>query len=87
MNLSFRQQENVPEVWVPGRIYFIKSEGAIYVASETDVVKYSGYKELEAVSTATEDLETIRNNAATGAAMANEFPTINNEDIDNLFNF
>ena len=44
MDVTFGQQHDLPEKYKPGKIYFISSEGAIYVAtSESDIIKYSSY--------------------------------------------
>lgn len=90
MKVSFGLPTTLPEKFQPGKIYFVKEEGAIYVAiSETDVVQYSNYKDLEKINNAQqniiEDLETIRDNAEVGANMAKNISVINNEDIDTLF--
>ena len=90
MELTFGASQSLPEKYIPGRIYFIGDNGAIYVAiSETEVVQYSSYKQiLELASNKQdiiEDLEVIRNDAALGASMAQSISTIDNSDIDNLF--
>lgn len=90
MDVTFGQQHDLPEKYKPGKIYFISSEGAIYVAtSESDIIKYSSYKELEQLyknkQDVITDLETIRTEAAKGATLAQSFSVIDNEDIDILF--
>lgn len=82
MYVSFDNPETLPEKYTPGRIYFIGNEKAIYVAiSETEVIKYSGYKELENKQDVIEDLEVIR----TGASMAQNISAIDESEIDALF--
>lgn len=82
MYVSFEQPDTLPEKYIPGRIYFIEKEKAIYLAiSETEATKYSGYKELENKQDIIEDLEIIR----TGAIMAQSISVIDNKDIDALF--
>lgn len=84
MELGFIQCDVLPEELKPGRIYFVESEGAIYVASsETEYTKYSGYKELEQKQEAIEELE---EEIRTGTIVAESIPVANNNDIDNLFN-
>jgi hypothetical protein len=90
MDVTFGQGLNLPEKYKPGMIYFIGGEGAIYFAtSETEIVKYSSYEDLkklnESKQDTIEDLDTIRNEAAIGATMAQNFSIISNEDIDILF--
>lgn len=90
MDVTFGMQSSLPEVYKPGKIYFIRDEGAIYVAiSETDIIKYSSYKELETLQNnkqdIIEDIEAIRNDASTGASLAQKFFVVNNDDIDILF--
>lgn len=90
MKLTFGATHSLPEKYIPGRIYFIEDEGAIYIAvSETEVIQYSSFAELKNLKTnkqdIIEDIETIRNDATTGASLAQNFSVINNEDIDILF--
>lgn len=90
MNVTFGHPSALPEKYVPGKIYFVEGEGAIYVAvSETEIVQYSAYKDLEKLSTSKqdviEDLETIRTEATKGASLAQNFSVISTDDIDILF--
>lgn len=82
MELTFGKYQSLPEKYTPGKVYFIESEGAIYLAiSETEVKKYSGYKELENKQDYIEDLDTIR----TGATIAKSISVVETSDIDRLF--
>lgn len=86
MKLTFGATHSLPEKYIPGRIYFVEDEGAIYVAvSETEIIQYSSFKNLQNKQDIIEDIETIRNDATTGASLAQNFSVINNEDIDILF--
>lgn len=90
MNVSFSLLEKLPDVFEPGKIYFIKEEGAIYVAlSETEVEQYSHFQNIEDLSNSqqkiVEDLEIIRTNAEAGAEMAKTISVISNDDINTLF--
>ena len=90
MKLTFGAINSLPDKYIPGRIDFIKEEGAIYLAvSETELIQYSGFKDLENLSNSKqdviEDIETIRESATQGAALAQNFSVVNNEDIDILF--
>lgn len=90
MDVAFIIGSNLPETYRPGGIYFIKNEGAIYVAtSETELVQYSGQKTteelIETKQDTIEDLESIREQAALGATAIQEVPTVDSSDIDKLF--
>ena len=81
MKINFIYRRTLPDVYVPGEIYFVEDEGAIYVAtSATNVVKYSAYKTLEEKQDLIEDLDTIR----TGASIARNITTISTTDIDGI---
>ena len=82
MKINFIYRRTLLDVYVPGEIYFVEDEGAIYVAtSATNVVKYSAYKTLEEKQDLIEDLDTIR----TGASIARNITTISTTDIDGIF--
>jgi hypothetical protein len=82
MKVNFIYVKELPTELLPGGIYFVESEGAIYVASsDTNVTKYSAYKELENKQEVIEDLEEIR----TGVNVIENMPVTNSNDIDNLF--
>lgn len=92
MDVNFGIGSNLPEKYIPGTIYFIDSENAIYVAvSETEIVQYSGYKNIEVLNEIKqdkiEDLESIRSNSMLAASALQEVPTIDSGDIDKLFEF
>lgn len=90
MNVTFVRLSALPDKYIPGKIYFVEGEGAIYVAiSESEIIQYSAFKDLKKLSTSKqdviEDLETIRTEATKGASLAQNFSVINTEDIDILF--
>lgn len=91
-NVNFGIGSNLPDRYIPGTIYFIDSDHAIYVAvSETELVQYSGYKNVEVLNETKqdkiEDLESIRNNSMLAASALQDVPTIEFGDIDKLFEF
>ena len=81
MKLTFGATNSLPDKYIPGRIYL--------AVSETELIQYSGFKDLENLSNSKqdviEDIETIRESATQGAALAQNFSVVNNEDIDILF--
>lgn len=86
MKLTFGATHSLPEKYIPGRIYFVEDEGAIYVAvSETEIIQYSSFKNLQNKQDIIEDIETIRDGAIVGASLAQNFSVVNNDDIDILF--
>ena len=86
MKLTFGATHSLPEKYIPGRIYFIEDEGAIYVAvSETEIIQYSSFKNLQNKQDIIEDIETIRDGATIGVSLAQNFSVVNNDDIDILF--
>lgn len=83
MKVKFIRCDKLPETYVSGAIYFVANESAIYVAySETEIIKYSGYKELENGQEVIEDLE---EEIRTGTIIAESVPVVEISDIDNLF--
>ena len=82
MKINFAYYEDLPTVYTPGSVYFIESDGAIYVAiSETEVKKFTDYEELVSKQDVIEDLDSIRQ----GASIAQNISVIDNTDIDTLF--
>lgn len=82
MKINFAYHEDLPTSYTPGSVYFVESEGTIYVAvSETEVKKFTDYEELLTKQDVIEDLETIRQ----GASIAQNISVIDNTDIDNMF--
>lgn len=82
MKINFAYHEDLPTSYIPGSVYFVESEGAIYVAvSETEVKKFTDYEELVSKQDVIEDLDSIRE----GAFIAQNISVIDNTDIDTLF--